>query len=92
MYGTVVAEGSQPIRRHRLDCDDIVAGTATTLEPPVSCEDLCDTVEQLCGADISREHPLWTLEGWKVDVAGGDTDLGYWAWVAQQSLAWRWRY
>lgn len=35
-------------------------------------------------ADPWGEHPDHPVADWQAEVAGGDTRLGYWAWVAAQ--------
>jgi hypothetical protein len=34
--------------------------------------------------DYWEEHPQYSTEDWKQDVANGDTKAGYWTWVASQ--------
>lgn len=38
-------------------------------------------VDALMSADLWSEHPANDREGWRQDVADGNTQLGYWDWV-----------
>lgn len=33
---------------------------------------------------LNSEHPTWTRDYWESEAFVGDTNLGYWAWVANE--------
>lgn len=43
-----------------------------------------DSREELNDFDFWGEHPEFSLEDWKHEVANDDTRLGYWDWVISE--------
>lgn len=70
-------------RDHAIESLRSIFGAIADLEGYPSFADDAEALADACGGFWS-EHPDHPIEGWQLEVAEGDTRLGYWDWVASQ--------